>query len=160
MVNVHDRAPTEITMRIWSDLVHSTGKRLDRAERGGRNPGCTGLPVDTCGGIRDRDKNRKEKRVVVDFLVNGRHTNGYAFYAPVRVWGPRGTDFDQRLRHILEMTQEIEHWEVEERRIRRLLSLFYSNEGHGEVQYVFYGDGPDQKDTRVVSTAELEEEMM
>ena len=76
--------------------------------------------------------------MVVDFLVNGKHTNGYEFYAPVRVWGPRGTDVDRRLRQIIDMNGEVEVWKVEERKVRRLLSLVYLDEGHSNLQFVFY----------------------
>ena len=93
--------------------------------------------------------------MVVDFLVNGKHTNGYEFYAPLRVWGPRGTDFDQRLRQIIDVSGEIQTWNVEERKVRPLLSLFYLSAGHSKLQFVFYGDEPsgnveqDQDNLRV-----------
>ena len=82
--------------------------------------------------------------MIVEFLVNGKHTNGYEFYAPVRIWGPRDTDFDQRLRQIIDMSGEVETWRVEERRVRRILSFFYLKEGHSRLQFVFYGDESDR----------------
>ena len=81
--------------------------------------------------------------MVVDFLVSGKYINGYEFYTPVRIWGPRGTDFDQRLRQTIDMSGQTDTWQVEERRVRRILSLFYRNEGHSKLHFVFYGDGAD-----------------
>ncbi len=81
--------------------------------------------------------------MVIDFLVHGKHVNGYAFIVPIRMCGPRSMDFDERLRQIIEMNDEIETWEVDERRVRPILSLFYRHEAHSKLQFIFYGDGPD-----------------
>ena len=84
--------------------------------------------------------------MVIDFLVSGKHMNGCEFYAPIRIWGPRRTDLDDRLRQIIELSGEIESWKVEERRVRRLLSVVYRGAGYSKLQFIFYGDDPDSGD--------------
>ncbi len=92
--------------------------------------------------------------MVIDFFVNGKHTNGYEFIAPVRMCGPRSTDFEGRLAQIIEMNGEIESWEIDERKVRRLLSIFYRGEWHSKLRFIFYGDGPDTRADGMEATQE------
>ncbi len=77
--------------------------------------------------------------LVIDYLIHGKHSNGYSFFLPLRLWGPRGIDFDHRLRSIVDQAAKVLSWEIEERTVRWVPSLLYWGQGNTEIQFVFYG---------------------
>ena len=76
--------------------------------------------------------------MVVDYLIHGTYAGGYGFYAPMRIWGGKSTDFAGRLNEIMNSCPEIESWEVEESKTRWWLSLFYLHHGNSELHFTFY----------------------
>ena len=76
--------------------------------------------------------------MVIDYLVQGKHRSGHGFYTPIRLWGPRRTDFGAQLANILGSEDDIESWTIEERNVRHLLSIFYFGKGSNPLKFVFY----------------------